>query len=267
MQDKTIVAFLDILGYDSLVTRMITDVDFIKRFEELTNGIIKFKEDLINSERPDLSNEDKRYLEKVASSISIRYIYDNFIFSLPLSDIVLDSSSFDKNATVLNCIETFFSLIAMSATFFIAKMGYVFRGGISVGTHYEAEREHCLFIFSEAHNKAVDLERQAKDARILLDDNLGSQLEKMGFTQMKKFFYKDDDGRLCFDIYSLLPTLRNPQDVLSDIKEGVTLNIESNSTDEERLPKLIYFAKYHNRKVGKNGMNFPQLSININDFG
>jgi len=81
---KSIVCFLDILGYDSLVTKMIEDVGFIKRFDDLLYGIsIDLKEKLGNLERPDLSDEEKKYFEKVVSSIKVRCIYDNIIFSLP----------------------------------------------------------------------------------------------------------------------------------------------------------------------------------------
>ncbi len=265
---KSIVCFLDILGYDSLVTKMIADVGFIERFDGLMYGItIDLKEKLKNLERPDLSVEEKKYFEKVVSSIKVRCIYDNIIFSLPLSDIAFNSKKFDQHETVLNCIETFFSLIAMSATLFIAKMGHLLRGGISAGTHYESERVNYLFIFSEAHNKAVCLEGQAEYPRILLDDNLQLQLQKMNYTNMDRFFYEDEDGRLCFDIYSVLPVSPNPQDFLTDINKGVTLNIRNNSNNEKELTKLRYFAKYHNRKVGRDGMNFPQLSININVNG
>jgi hypothetical protein len=265
---KTIVCFLDILGYESLVTKMIEDAEFIKRFDDLMYGItIGLKEDLSNLERPDLSDEEKKYFEKVVSSIKVRCIYDNIIFSLPLSDIAFNSTAFDEHATVLNRIKTFFSLIAAFATLFIATMGHLLRGGISVGTHFESERENYLFLFSEAHNKAVHLEEQAEYARILLDDNLRSLLQTMGFTHMDEFFYKDDDDRLCFDIYSVLPKFPNRQDALTHINKGLTLNIRSNTKNEKELKKLIHFAKYHNRKVGRDGMNFPQLSINISVNG
>jgi len=151
----------------------------------------------------------------------------------------------------------------MSATLFIAKMGHLLRGGISAGTHYESERANYLFIFSEAHNKAVRLEGRAEYPRILLDDNLKSQLEEMNYTHMDKFFYEDSDGRCCFDIYSVLPVFPNRKDFLTDINKGITLNIRHNFNNKKELAKLEYFAKYHNRKVGREGMNFPHLSINI----
>lgn len=55
----------------------------------------------------------------------------------------------------------------------------------------------------------------------------------------------------------------NRQNVLTDIKNGLMLNMESNSNNEKELTKLIYFANYHNRKVSEDGSNFPYLAIDI----
>jgi hypothetical protein len=83
---------------------------------------------------------------------------------------------------------------------------------------------------------------------------------------MDKFFYKDDDGRYCFDMYSILQMMDNRQNVLSDINKGLSLNMESNMSNKKELAKLIYFAKYHNRRVVSHSLNFPELSINIDKF-
>jgi len=85
---------------------------------------------------------------------------------------------------------------------------------------------------------------------------------------MDKFFYEDADGQLCLDMYSIMSSFehRQRQNVLRDINKSITLNIRGNFSREKELKKLIYFAKYHNRKVGRDGMNFPELSIDIREF-
>ncbi|MGB7575653.1 MAG: hypothetical protein WBN53_17535, partial [Thermodesulfobacteriota bacterium] len=102
--------------------------------------------------------------------------------------------------------------------------------------------------------------------RILLEDDLGSYLNEKSYPHMDQFFYKDDDGRYCFDIYSILEIMDNRQDVLTDINRGLTLNMGSNTHNIRELTKLVYFAKYHNRKIGSDGLNLPELSINIDGF-
>lgn len=266
---KAIIGFFDILGYDTLVKKMINDSGFVKRFDTLMYGLTV---DLLNKLKSlnlsTLTNEpvDEEYFKKVTDTIKIRCIFDSVIFSLPLSAIKFNSREFDNKTTIINCIETFFSLIAMFSTLFISKMGHVFRGGISMGSHYETERDNYLFIFSEAHNKAVRLEREATYPRILLEDNLRLYLNEMSYSHMDKFFYKDDDGRYCFDMYSILQIMDNSQNVLTHINTGLLLNMENNMSNIKELAKLIYFAKYHNRRVVSNGLYFPHLSMNIDKF-
>ncbi len=266
---KAIIGFFDILGYDTLVKKMINDSGFVKRFDTLMYGLtVDLPIQLKNLNLSALTDKpvDEEYFKKVTDTIKVRCIFDNVIFSLPLSNIKFNSDEFDNKTTILNCIETFFSLIAMFSTLFISKMGHIFRGGISMGSHYETERDNYLFIFSEAHNKAVHLEREAKYPRILLEDNLRLYLNEMSYSHIDKFFYKDDDGRYCFDMYSILQIMDNSQNVLTDINKGLLLNMESNTSNKKELTKLIYFAKYHNRKVGSDGLNFPALSMNIDKF-
>lgn len=266
---KAIIGFFDILGYDNLVKKMIKDSGFVKRFDTLMYGLtVDLLKQLKNLKLATLTDKpvDEEYFQKVTDIIKVRCIFDNIIFSLLLSDITFNSREFDNKTTILNCIETFFSLIAMFATLFISKMGHIFRGGISMGSHYESERDNYLFIFSEAHNKAVHLEKEATNPRVLLEDRLRSYLIDMSYSHMDKFFYKDDDGRYCFDIYSILQIMDNRQNVLTHISKGLTLNMESNSNNKKELTKLVYFAKYHNRKIGSDGLNFPDLTIDIDKF-
>ena len=94
MPAKSIVGFFDILGYENLVGKMINDVGFIKRFDDLMFGVTV---DLLESLRSlDLAAHtdqpvDNAYFRKVVDTIKVRCIYDSVIFSLPLSDITFDS--------------------------------------------------------------------------------------------------------------------------------------------------------------------------------
>lgn len=150
--------------------------------------------------------------------------------------------------------------------FFIRKMGLLLRGGISIGSHYESEKNNYLMIFSEAHNKAVRLEGEANDPRILLEESLRSYLEEILYPSIDKRFYIDPDGLHCLDIYSVFGAIGNTQDFLTDIKKGLiqNLNYNLNLNNKKELGKIIYFAKYHNRQVGN--LNFPELALNIDKY-
>ena len=270
VHDKAIVGFLDILGYDSIVKKMINNTGFVKQFDDLMYGItVNLRETFKNLELSQITGDesiDQAYFVKIVDSIKVRFIYDNIIFSLQLSDASFRSQEYDKNTTIQNCIETFFSLMSMFSTIFIGKTGSLLRGGISLGSHYESEKNNYLMIFSEAHNKAVRLEGAANYPRIILEDGLRTYLEEISYTHIDKFFYKDQDGYHCFNIYSVFYVIGITKDVLTDINKGISLNLESNIGNKKELSKLIYFAKYHNEQVGSDCLNFPDLALDIAKF-
>jgi hypothetical protein len=272
MQEKTIVSFLDILGYEKLVQRMINEDDFVKYFDDLMYDItVNLLASWRNPELEPIVDKliDAAYFKKIVDTVKVRCIYDNVIFSLPLSDITFSSQEFDKNTTVSHCIEAYFYLLAMFSTLFISKVNHLLRGGISIGPHYEIERNNYLLIFSEAHNRAVRLEKNdTKHPRILLDDSLLVYLEKISYPNIDKFFYKDDDGRYCFDVYSSFSIFNEQKIVqtLTEIKNAVNYHIGKNSEDKDVLSKWIYFAKYHNRKIRTGELNSPDLVVNIDEI-
>lgn len=267
MSSNAIVGFVDILGYRDLVTRMISDKDFVERFDKLMFGIsAKLKTDLRNVDLPFYKGEpaDTEYFKKIVDAFKLRCIFDSLIFSLPIPDITFHSKEFDNEKTVLNCIETFFSFMAMVCAMFISKMGLIFRGGISIGPHYESERENYLFIFSEAHNKAVGLEEANGYPLIRLHDDLRLYLDEISYP-FDRWFYKDEHDNYCLDIYSIFQIIPNKKTVLADIRNGLIANMSHNVKNEKRLMKLIHFAKYHNGKV-RDEPNSSELVIPVEKF-
>jgi hypothetical protein len=271
MFEKAIVAYVDILGYKDLVERVIGKPELVKRMEGLFYGVsVDAVRKLGEMDLKDVANESdteiQEYFKKVVDTIQVRCIADSFIFTLPVSTINFSCRECDVNTTVGNCIETYFSVMTICTSLFIAKMGHLLRGGISIGNHYESERAHQLFVFSEAHNKAVTLEKKTADPRILVDELLLQYLEEISYPNIDKFFYKDEDGYYCFDIYSAQRYWSDKERTLTDIKEGVTLSMEHNFNNVRELDKLLYFARYHNRKVNSAEVNLPHLTFNISKY-
>ena len=44
--------------------------------------------------------------------------------------------------------------------------------------------------------------------------------------------------------------------------DSVQLDMKNNYNNKKKLAKLIYFAKYHNRKISIDDLNCPDLAIN-----
>jgi hypothetical protein len=269
--DNAIVVFVDILGYRDLVERVATKPELVKEMENLFYGIVvDAMRKLSQLELEDITGEPdpeiQEYYSKVVSSIRVRCISDSFIFTLPVSAVNFRCKLYDEKTTVGNCIETLFSAMVMLSTLFISKMGYILRGGISYGNHYESERDRQFFIFSEAFNRAVQLEKGvAKAPRIVMDEHVLQYLREIGYPNIDKYFYKDgEDGYFCLDIYKSLRIFRNAQNVLHHIKQGITLAIQNNANKPDVLAKLKHFAQYHNRWVTGAKMNQPHLAIDLN---
>ncbi|MBI5099780.1 MAG: hypothetical protein HZB30_11140 [Nitrospirae bacterium] len=267
------VGYIDILGYQDLVERAMGRAELVKDLENLFYGVsigtLKGLRGIdLTKVVEETDEEEQQYFQKITNAIHVRNNADSFIFTLPVSEINFRSTSFDEKTTVLNCIETYFSLMTMFTTLFISKMGYLLRGGISIGKHYESDRDQQLFVFSEAHNRAVTLEtKKAVNPRIVMDKNLQLYLKEISYPNIHKFFYEDEDGYYCLNIYTALRIWGDlKEDLLTHVKEGIKLCIESNFNNVKELGKLIYFAKYHNKWVTSAEVNFPHLTFDVEKY-
>lgn len=263
--DETIVGYIDILGYKNLVNEHCNDIGIIHSLEDVLSkcsvGIIENLEQLSSEEE-----NVEEYYQNVLSMVTVRYISDTALFTLPISKIGFSFPAFTKEETISRCIYLYFRLIANFCTLFISKTGLVFRGGISKGAHYENEFTshgiHNLFIFSKAYIDAYELEKKAETPRIIIDNALWLYLTKLS-NDIGKHFFNDGDGRRCFDIYCSLQQDAHSKSILTDIKKGVEANMKKHINKQKELCKLIYFAHYHNMRVRKDKLNFEELSIHL----
>jgi hypothetical protein len=255
-------AFIDILGYESLVKRGTIDVSVIQWLEGILSGCSVTLIEKIRSAKlmPDGYEKYDGYAKDIFKRINVRFISDTILVTLPLSD--LSSQDFSQKDLLSNYLDCYFKYISMLATMFIGKTGLVLRGGIGMGSNYENlyPDSGSLFIFSRAYVKAYQLEKKAGLARILIDSELLKFLREIPLEQVSEFVYRDDDGKDCLDIYSFLQQDDNSYSVLQGIKETVSLNLQSSRQNPRALDKLVYFAKYHNCMVTKLG--FSELMIN-----
>lgn len=262
MIELALVAYIDILGYKKFAEKIIKDIGLITKLDskmyEITVGAHEMLK-INNLNAPNI--EDRKLFQKVLNSFSVRLVSDNIIFSLPISNIKADTLH-NRNKAIGYCMETLFYLMSLSCLWIISLTGCLIRGAISIGMHYESERDHYLFALSEAHNNAVDLEKKAKYPRILLDNKVLTYFDEILYRK-GKFIYKDECGDYCFDWYA---GLTDPAKQIMRIKEVITLNALNSfkSGNREVIRKIIYFARYHNnnRKVIED----PNLKIDLTIF-
>ena len=272
MFKKAIVTYIDIMGYKELVKTAIGKPELVIRLENLfydvsIDAVKKLRGIDLEKVAAEADKEIQDYFKRVVDTIRVRCIADSFIFTLPVSDVNFRCKLYDEETTVGNCIETYLSVMTMFSLLFTCKMGHFLRGGMSIGEHYESERTNQFFIFSEAHNRAVTIESKiAQNPRIIIDKPLQVYLDEISHHYIPKFFYKDDDGYYCLDIYSSLRLFAKREEMLQDIKQGIILNMKKNFDNKKELDKLIYFAKYHNSHVNADMQNFPSLVIDIGKY-
>lgn len=270
MIGEAIVGFVDILGYKTLVENHMNNIDVIQWIEKIIKrssfGLKeKFK---LKPFTEAVEQAIEQYTKKIVDVINIRFIADTVMFTLPLSKINFFHPDFKKEETISHCIYLYFNFISTFCTLFIAKTGLFLRGGLAIGPHYESEDDdlgYNLFIFSKAYLKAYHLEKEADKPRIIIDKQLLEYLDNLVFEYMDMFSYDDEDKKKCFDICAFLQCDELSKEVLQDIKNSLTLNLKT-SHDKNVLNKLIYFAKYHNKKVKKVGFNSENQLIDISNY-
>ena len=261
----TIVAYVDILGYKDLTERIINDAQEVSKLERLLYTLtIGTKEKLKTNGAAAIEKQSQALFLKVLETVSVRVVSDSVVFSMWISDIHADTPA-GKNRALGYCLETMFTVMSYSFSMIIAKTGYVLRGGISIGTHYESEREKYLFVLSQPLNRAVLLEKDAKCARMLVDSKSIAYLNEIAYEHADQFFYKDESGDCCFDWYGGLMSF--PEDtrvqILREIRDRVTLNADNSASNEKALRNLIHFGAYHNGKVTRSPLYYPDLSIDL----
>lgn len=268
--ETSIVGFIDILGYESLVQRLQDNTDIIFWLQNLIKDrLINFPQRL----HRELKMENAvlvEYRSKIVRAISTKAISDTFLFTLYLDRLDFKAPEKTDFDPITDAIWTYFQMIEMFCLYFIAKTGHVFRGGLSIGKHYESNLDYPgnLFIFSTSYLNAFRAEKEACYSRIIIDKELRSYLISLErFDYIKEHLYEDFDKMFCIDIYSFLKSDTekdsNNEIILKDIKNGISANILFNKDNSRVQKKLNYFARYHNNYLKENGYQNSDLYIDV----
>lgn len=265
MNDKHIVCFLDILGYQQLVVNHNKNIQMIKNIEHV------FKEALDRIDKFQYRKNENEYslaIKTVLKHTKFRVISDAILITMSLSNLPLLHKKFNNNENILVYIETFLFIISLFYLDVVSKLSYFFRGGISVGQYYENVLNNAqnIFIFSQAMVDAFNLGKKADSPRVLIGDSVYEYISNVynGSLPNKLFdtcVYECLDGLRCLDIYHPLRNDNITKKILKNIVKGVNGQVKLNRTDPKVIRKYCCFVKYHNQKLS-GGLNFPELMIN-----
>lgn len=206
VDEKYLVAFLDILGYKDIVK------DYVDKKTDILDKIKLALKDVTNTILKDLGNDSvniKLNQFSDCTSIAINYKF------------ILDSEDNEKGFIKL----IMYSLVILSYFEIQLLMSDLYiRGGFSSGFHYENNN----MIFSEGLINAYELESKAMHPRIILDDELANILKDLYKTHKNKMSHYCIDKILISDWDGLV--FINPF-IFSRLHANITDTTESEKHD------------------------------------
>lgn len=259
--EERYIAFIDILGFKNIVQNTSSDSVELERLNNALNYILKLKKE--NYKEPYGNNWMGMEFTMFSDSIVISYPangHGNAFY------ILLEIA--------LICIE-------------ILNKGYIFRGGITVGSLVH-KGDIC---FGPAMNCAVDLEKKAKYPRIIIEKQVfekglqypgyantpDQEVEYLAYLVLLDdgIFIKDSESVFILnylalhneiddeDAYILL-ILKTRQLIIEQYNSACSIQ---NTDERENIrQKYIWFAGYYNYIVERVLKNYSEYMLNINQF-
>ena len=142
MFTETVLAYIDILGYRQLVKKMICDPSLVEGIEKLikksTLGMWEKYRDIPG--KNNYSKDDAKHFRDILDAICFRVISDSIIITLMIGQ--------QKPDVLESYFQVFFQSVAAACRMFIAKTGYLVRGCVAKGLHYEntADPQFLFFV-------------------------------------------------------------------------------------------------------------------------
>jgi len=261
---KYIFCYLDILGYKTLVDKCFVDPTLIENIRSSFKNI--FYDMIADFKHEKSESEVQTDFETIMKSIKVSLISDTILIRMPIEDTKMLSHGLGEKFNTLSYIQVFIYFVSLLFIGFSTKVGYFFRGGISINEHYEDDfNGNGLFITSKALINSYLLEKEADVIRILIHDNVLSFISNDYDEEHKKEFskiylYQDSTNRNCLNIYFVLRNDELTRSALDGIREVIKLQMNANRNDVHVLEKYNYFIQYHNKFV--NGVfNMPEYTI------
>jgi len=255
---RTLVAYLDVLGYKNLVKNSSPE-----QFYDLMEKIFLETRTYLSAVYPDKVETpleiERQCTAEVINAIKFHLISDTFILYLECDEVIsINKKFYEKIDHDYTAVVLFFHIVATFVLIFIQKTGVLLRGGISLGDFYkrplvDSARLDGDFIFSSALVAAAELEKEAHNPRILIDNDLyqlwKEKKEKFKLKQknVENAIARDSGGKYFLDFYYLLQSFF--QEVwLSEIAQHIRISLK------EKKPikiykKWIWFRNFHNTRI------------------
>ncbi len=243
---KSIIAFIDILGFKDIVRKAKNEdksQEVFLNFHQALYSWHKREEEFYNTEfnMPFIGGKKDRYKTRI------------------FTDCILIGCPINESGRSCNFIEGRNEFVNMLSTIYLLQMemvnqGYFVRGAIAVDELYMDE----VIIYGNGAIEAYEAEtKQAKYPRIILTQSANSFLEGVnkGFEDQRrdnfisKFFYKDCDGQLFVSYLESIKIGENDFEFVAELekhKEIIESKLAEHQGNAHFLEKYLWVAKYHN---------------------
>ena len=257
---KTLVAYLDILGYKDIIENKSPE-DFYNSIKSTINDYQQLRDGVQPNKVESNVEREQQCTADLLKTMGFKILSDAIIMYWDYNDIEHVNNEFYEEIDYdYSGIVTFFNMISAFVLLFTARTGYLLRGGVCLGKFYTNTFDSLLdgeLIFSEALVKGYELEKSGNHPRILVDETLynlwKSKVESVSkhksatISQVKQ----DKDGEFYIDIYEIIRTCT------VDVKKGWLANIikqinnmlVAKKNDKRVWKKWYWFKEYHNEKI------------------
>lgn len=258
---RTLVAYLDILGYREIIENE-TPEEFYesiaRTFNDMQVLIDSLSTNEIQSNAPPTTNQS---IAELVETMGFKILSDTIIIYWDLDDMErINKQYYEKINNEFIGTTLFFTMVSSFILLFIARTGYLLRGGVCLGKFYTNTFDSLLdgeLIFSEALVRGYELEKSGNHPRILVDETLynlwKSKVESVSkhksatISQVKQ----DKDGEFYIDIYEIIRTctVDVKKEWLVDIIKQINNMLVAKKDDKRVWKKWYWFKEYHNEKI------------------
>ncbi len=266
INENWIVCYLDILGYGKLVKTLFEHSDKVADFCNSIQDIIK--------ESVQKFNGYKGKGQNIYNHIRFQILSDSILImlslhNLPICDDKISSDvSVDEN--IFRYIFGFLLVVTYSYLNIASKIGYLLRGAIAIGPHYQSEldKPENQFIFSKALVIVSELEKEAVYPRILIDKSLKILLDKDAKLSLSSDYgiSRDFDGLYTLNIFNFLGgTHKKEKEMLRNLHNAVKMQIKNNNDKTKIIRKFYYYSVKYNEYVKDKYPNDIDLILDLNN--
>lgn len=229
--DEYLVAYIDILGGKNLILN-----DKGNKNLNTVKEIYKFAMDSLTESS----------VKNATQNLKIKIFSDNIVVASKIKTVTLRQITLS--------IVNFFRFIAYFQRKALDK-GILLRGGVSIGELYIQDD----FVWGKALISAYEVEQQANDPIIMIENNAFERIEMLRKTfppELEKEFFIIEDGRdkdygwfwwePYVDYLALFLSTENMKYYVQKWKQNIEKNICEHRYNKNVLEKMLYQVKYHN---------------------